>query len=111
MKIVGKNFDQYLRIRKGSEEYREDKAKAGRIGGSLSRLSEKQAKKNGEALGLSNLRKPTKMRVLCRKDILTFEAGKMYTITMLPGAILDSPHYSFKNWVEFLEYFKRYKER
>lgn len=107
---ITKDFDQYLKMKKGREEYLLDKSKAGTIGGSLSRLSPQQARINTTAMGLSNIKKPTEMYVLCLKDIKTFKAGKKYTITMLPGAQMAGPcTIYFKNWVEFLEYFKRYK--
>ena len=105
-----KDFDRYLRVTKGAEEYHADKVKAASIGGSLSRLSPQQARKNTMAMGLSNLKHPADMAVLCIKDIDMFKAGRRYSITMLPGAIMESPrHIEFKNWVEFLDYFKRYK--
>lgn len=105
-----KDFDQYLRVSKGTEEYHRDKVKAAIIGGSLSRLSPQQARINTTAMGLSNIKKPTEMYVLCLKDIGRFKCGKKYNITMLPGAEMESPdHIKFKNWVEWLGYFKRYK--
>lgn len=107
---ITKNFDQYLKMKKGTEEYLLDKSKAGTIGGSLSRLSPQQARINTTAMGLSNIRKPTVMHVLCLKDIGRFKAGKRYSVTMLPGAVMEEPeHLEFKNWVEWLGYFKRYK--
>lgn len=110
MKVGTAQFDQYLRMRKGDEEYYLDKSKAGRIGGSISRLSPHQAKINTTAMGLSNIRKPTQMLVLCLEDFMLFQKGKKYTITMGPGATMTAPtNYKFKNWVEFLRYFKRYK--
>lgn len=105
-----KDFDQYLRVSKGTEEYHRDKVKAAIIGGSISRLSPQQAKINTTAMGLSNIRKPTEMYVLCLKDIGRFKRGKKYNITMLPGAEMSYPEQiKFKNWVEWLDYFKRYK--
>lgn len=106
-----KDFDKYLYIKKGRDEYHADKAKAGAVGGSISRLSPQQARKNTMAMGLSNIRAPRKMLVLCLKDLEIFERGKKYNITMMPGAIMSEPiRYEFRNWVEFLDYFKRYKE-
>lgn len=109
MKIT-KDFDQYLKMKKGTAEYLMDKSKAGVIGGSLSRLSPQQAKKNTTAMGLSNIKKPTEMYVLCIKDIGRFKSGQKYNIKMLPGAEMFYPEkIKFKNWVEWLDYFKRYK--
>ena len=106
-----KDFDKYLYIKKGRDEYLADKVKAARIGGSVSRLSPQQARKNTMAMGLSNIRTPRKMLVLCLQDFELFERGKKYNITMAPGAIMLEPiRYEFKNWVHFLDYFKRYKE-
>lgn len=105
-----KDFDRYLKVTKGAEEYHADKVKAAIIGGSMSRLSPQQAKINGTAMGLNNIKGATDMHVLCLKDIDMFKAGKHYDIVMLPGAVMGSPrHIEFKNWVEFLAYFKRYK--
>lgn len=107
---ITKDFDQYLKMKKGTEKYLLDKSKAGVIGGSLSRLSPQQAKINTTAMGLSNIKKPTEMYVLCLKDIGRFKRGKKYNITMLPGAEMSYPEQiKFKNWVEWLDYFKRYK--
>ena len=106
-----KDFDRYLKVTKGTEEYHADKVKAASIGGSLSRLSPQQAKINGTAMGLNNIRSATNMHVLCIKDIDMFKAGKHYDIVMLPGAVMSAPrHIEFKNFVEFLKYFKRFKE-
>ena len=105
-----KDFDRYLLVKKGAEEYHNDKVKAARIGGSLGRLSPQQAKKNTMAMGLSNIKQPKDMHVLCVKDIKMFKAGKQYGIVMIPGAKMTAPCViQFKNWVEFLDYFKRYK--
>lgn len=105
-----KDLDQYLRVKKGREAYLLDKSKAGTIGGSLSRLSPQQARKNTMAMGLSNIKKPTEMYVLCLKDIKMFRVGKKYHVTMLPGAQMAGPcTIHFKNWVEFLDYFSRIK--
>lgn len=110
MKVGTEYFDQYLRMKKGREEYLLDKSKAGTIGGSLGRLSPQQAKINGTAMGLANIKRATDMYVLCIKDIKTFKRGQKYHVTMLPGAQMAGPcTIYFKNWVEFLEYFKRYK--
>ena len=110
MRVGTEHFDQYLRIKKGRDKYLLDKSKAGTIGGSVSRLSPQQAKKNTTAMGLSNIRKPTEMYVLCLKDIMTFKQGQKYHVTMLPGAQMCGPcMIYFKNWVEFLDYFKRIK--
>ena len=110
MHVGTEHFDQYLRIKKGREQYLLDKAKAGAIGGSVSRLSPQQAKKNTTAMGLSNIRKPTQMYVLCLQDIKIFKAGQKYKVTMLPGARMWGPcNIQFKNWVEFLDYFSRIK--
>lgn len=110
MRVGTEHFDQYLKIKKGREQYLLDKSKAGAIGGSISRLSPQQARKNTQAMGLSNIKKPTTMYVLCLKDIKTFRAGQKYTIVMLPGAQMAAPcTIYFKNWVEFLDYFKRFK--
>lgn len=111
MKYIGTaQFDQYLRMRKGTEEYHLDKSKAGRIGGSISRLSPQQAKINTTAMGLSNIKKPTKMYVLCLEDFLSFKKGKKYDIIMNQGAVMSYPtEHTFRNWVEFLKYFKRFK--
>lgn len=112
MKIEGKNFDQYLRLRKGLEEYRSDKAKAGRIGGALGKPPLKQNKLNGQALGLSNIKKETEMTVLCIQDFRFMKAGNRYKIIVAPKATMISPvSHQFKNWVEFVTYFKRYKEK
>lgn len=105
-----KDFDRYLKVSKGTEEYHRDKVKAAIIGGSMSRLSPQQAKINGTAMGLNNIKHATDMHVLCIKDIDMFKAGKRYDIVMYPGAVMSAPRYiEFKNWVEFLAYFKRYK--
>ena len=106
-----KDFDRYLKVSKGAEEYHRDKVKAAIIGGSMSRLSPQQAKINGTAMGLNNIKHATDMYVLCIKDIDMFKAGQKYSITMLPGAVMSSPrHIEFKNFIEFLQYFKRYKK-
>ena len=105
-----RDFDRYLKVSKTPEEYHQDKVKAAIIGGSVSRLSPQQAKINTTAMGLSNIKKPTEMYVLCLKDIGRFKRGKKYNITMLPGAEMSYPEQiKFKNWVEWLDYFKRYK--
>lgn len=107
-----KDFDRYLKVSKGTEEYHNDKVKAAIIGGSMSRLSPQQAKINGTAMGLNNIKHATDMHVLCIKDIDMFKAGQKYNIRMFPGAIMGAPRYiEFKNWVDFLGYFKRYKVR
>lgn len=110
MRVGTAQFDQFLKMKKGTSEYYLDKSKAGAIGGSVSRLSPQQAKINTTAMGLSNIKNPTKMYVLCLKDFSMFKAGKKYEIVMLPGAAMEQPcTYQFKNWVEFLGYFKRFK--
>ena len=110
MRVGTEHFDQYLRIKKGREAYLLDKSKAGAIGGSISRLSPQQAKKNTTAMGLSNIRKPTRMCVLCLEDIKMFKKGRKYEVWMAPGAQMIAPcTISFKNWVEFLDFFSRIK--
>lgn len=110
MRVGTEHFDQYLRIKKGREAYLLDKSKAGAIGGSVSRLSPQQARINTTAMGLSNIKRPTEMYVLCLEDIGPFKKGKRYNITMGEGAAMLAPtKMVFKNWVEWLGYFKRYK--
>lgn len=110
MRVGTEHFDQYLKLRKGREAYLLDKSKAGAIGGSVSRLSPYQAKKNTTAMGLSNIKKSTQMSVLCLQSFSVFKKGKRYSIIMEPGCRMTSPvEYQFKNWVEWLDYFKRYK--
>lgn len=105
-----KDFDRYLLVKKGAEEYHSDKVKAARIGGSISRLSPQQARKNTMAMGLSNIRTPKKMLVLCLKDVGIFKRGKKYNITVGPGAeILEPTRLQMKNWVDFLDHFSRFK--
>lgn len=105
-----KDFDRYLKVSKGTEEYHRDKVKAAIIGGSMSRLSPQQAKINGTAMGLNNIKRATDMYVLCIKDIGRFKRGQKYNITMLPGAEMLSPEkIKFKNWVAWLGHFSRIK--
>lgn len=113
MKYIGTEyFDQYLRMKQGDEEYYANKRKAAAIGGSLSRLSPQQAKINTTAMGLSNIKRPTEMHVLCLESLGRFEKGKRYKIVMGAGAeMLDPTSHKFKNWVEFLKYFKRFKTK
>lgn len=110
MRVGTEYFDQYLKLKKGKEAYLLDKSKAGAIGGSISRLSPQQAKINITAMGLNNIKKPTVMHVLCLEDVAIFKKGKKYAVVMEPGCIMTAPtHYQFKNWVEWLRYFKRFK--
>lgn len=105
-----KDFDQYLRITKTPEEYREDKVKAARIGGSKGRASPEVYSRLGRAMGLSNTKTPQTLRVICLKELKNFQKGKKYTIVMTAGAKMQSPTtHQFKNWYEFLLYFKPFK--
>lgn len=106
------DFDQYLRMKKGTAEYLADKSKAGRIGGYVGRNSPEHSHRAMEALGLSNIHRPKDMYVLCLKPIAGFKAGEKYHVTMGDGAKMLAPTtHQFKNWYEFLLYFKRFKNK
>lgn len=112
-RIPGKVFDATLRFQQSESEYRANKSKAGSIGGTMSKLPKKVALRNGEALGLSNFKNKTiEMGVSCRESIGKYQAGKRYVLTIETGVntpLIVAPYeYQFKNWIEFLKYFKRY---
>lgn len=66
--IAGPDFDRALLMRKGAEQYRADKAKAGSIGGSMVKGSIRPWSKKNLAIA-----------VLHRKSAI----GKKYTVTAL----------------------------
>lgn len=110
MKIAGKHFDTYLRLRKGAEEYQADKVKAASIGGKLHTPNREVTSRLYAAMGLGNIKGPKKLAVLCIKEIGGYELGRKYTITVEPGARITQPYpYQFRNWYELLLHFKRFK--
>lgn len=111
MKVTGKDFDAYLRLRKGTEAYHDDKVKSGRIGGTVSRNTPDHYRATGQALGLANLKRDKQMTVLCMKAVSVFRPGKKYRVTVGPGAKMKAPvEYQFTNWVEFSKHFRHFKE-
>ena len=111
MKYVGtEHFDQYLKIKQGTEQYLDNKRKAGMIGGAISRPSIPQVKLNAEAAHLARFKSPTIIKVRCVEDFERFERGKMYDITISAGAKIISPiEHQFNSWRELLKYFRRVK--
>lgn len=113
-RVTGPEFDKVLKATQSSAVYYGNKSKAGRIGGSVSKLPHHIAVTRGEAMGLANIKNKTiEMHVLCRKDIERYKAAKHYNLVVETGdnspAIISPYEYSFKNWSEFIVYFKRIK--
>ena len=113
-KIAGKDFDFNLKLMQSSAVYYANKSKAGTIGGSVCRLKPEDASNRGEAMGLANFKNKTiDMPVYCRSAIGQYEPAKHYTLKINTGInhpeVISPYQYQFKNWIEFLKYFKRMK--
>lgn len=88
------------------------KSKAGSIGGSVSRCSLEQYRKNGIAFGYSSLKRPREVTVLCLQDYESFRAGHRYRVTLHPGAVIEKTYrYEFPSWNQLLKVFKIFKDK
>lgn len=98
----------------GPEGYFDIKSKGGKVGGKISRLPRPTQIKNAEALVMSRMTKNT-VTVLCIKDINGYVKGKKYTLTFRvenKHPIIERPiPLRFDRWINFVDYFKRFKTK
>ena len=115
--VYSKDFDIYLRVTKGAEQYHLDKVRAGAMGGSAGRGKKKPSSiMNAKLMWWSKIKKPTRLSVVCLRPLVSyspifrFEVGNHYNITVDSDIrIIEPTNYKFESWPEFLLYFKRLK--
>lgn len=103
-----------LKMTQPSEVYYANKRKAAAMGGAAGKPNPAVIARTGEAMGLSHLKnKVVDMQVLCRENVGRYMAPRHYAIKVDTGInhpkIIAPYEYQFKNWYEFLMYFKRMK--
>lgn len=107
-RFSGKHFDQLLYLSQGEAQYRENKSKAGAVGGSVS----SPTKEHMNALTLYRINSKKELFCLALKDLEHYEKGKKYALIVDKGAKILSPYpVQLKNWDEFVTYFKRFKRK